>query len=199
MKSLLLLCITSLSFELFAQTSETGITAAYENGSKHITIKWQHNNPSISGYVLQRSNDRIYWIEVTQVSFPVGSSYQFIRFTDRVAPTGKNFYRLKISFSNGINTVSTIVTAVVGNTHNNWIMYPVPVKDVLNLQYNGTQLIPGIIGITIERNNGMVFHRLRYASSSRDIQIPVSNLGRGMYYISIHINQQLVWRKAFTK
>jgi hypothetical protein len=78
-------------------------------------------------------------------------------------------------------------------------MYPVPVKEVLNHQYNGTQLIQGIIGISIERSNGMVFHRLRFASSSRLIQIPVGNLGRGLYYISMHINQQLVWKKAFYK
>lgn len=199
MKNFLLFCIICFPFRLWAQTTAVAITTANENGSKHIIIKWQHNHPAITRYLLQRSTDKLNWIEVTQVNFPAGSSYQFIRFTDREASIGKNYYRLKITFSNGTNTFSTTATTVVGNTKNNWIIYPVPVIDVLNLEYNGTQLIPGIIAITIERNNGMVFHRLRYASSSRFIQIPVENLGRGIYSISIHINQRLVWKKAFIK
>lgn len=199
MNNTLLGCFLLSQFSLFAQIPSTGITAVYENGTQQITIKWQHNNSAVVGYIIQKSENEVNWKELEKINLLSSLKYQFISFTDKNAFTGKNFYRLKLLFSNGAIGFSRVTTAIVGSSRNNWIMYPVPVKDVLNLQYNGTQLIQGIIGITIERSNGMVFHRLRYASSSRLIQIPVGNLGRGLYYISMHINQQLVWKKAFSK
>jgi len=78
-------------------------------------------------------------------------------------------------------------------------MYPQPVSNVLNLQYNGNAIIPGVITVFIQRINGQMYHQLRYASSTRFISIPVSNLGSGMYIVRIIINKQEVWNKKFVK
>ena len=79
-------------------------------------------------------------------------------------------------------------------------MYPVPVKDILNLQYNGSNLISGVISVSIQNmTTRQIFHKLRLASTNRFIQIPVSNLGRGLYIVSISIGNEIVWNQQFNK
>jgi hypothetical protein len=35
----------------------------YENGTQLITIKWQHNNSAVVGYIIQKSENEINWKE----------------------------------------------------------------------------------------------------------------------------------------
>jgi hypothetical protein len=81
----------------------------------------------------------------------------------------------------------------------NWSIYPVPVKDVLHLRYLGKEPIRRVINVVIRHLNGTVFHRLRYSSLSRYIQIPVNNLGSGTYDITIVINNKIEWHQRFVK
>jgi hypothetical protein len=92
------------------------------------------------------------------------------------------------------------VMVIIGETGNSWLMYPVPVGPVLTLQYNGTVAVTGVISIVIQSlASGTIFTRLRVASNTRLIQIPVANLGRGTYDIRIYINNQVVWNQRFIK
>jgi hypothetical protein len=81
----------------------------------------------------------------------------------------------------------------------NWTIYPVPVKDVLNLRYDGKEPLRGVINVIIRHINGRVFHRLRFASLNRNIPIPVNNLGSGTYDITIVINDKVEWYQRFVK
>ena len=82
---------------------------------------------------------------------------------------------------------------------NNWLMYPVPVRDELNLSYQGKEPIRGVINVFIRSINGRMFHKLRFASSTREIRIPVSNLGSGIYEINIVVNNKTMWNQRFVK
>jgi hypothetical protein len=82
---------------------------------------------------------------------------------------------------------------------NSWLMYPVPAGDVLNLRYQGVEPIRGVINVLIRHINGRIFHKLRFASTTRQIQIPVNNLGAGIYEIKIMVNDEIIWNQRFVK
>lgn len=200
MKNFLTVLLLILASASHAQLTSPGLTAVYEDKRQLVKLKWNHNDTRVYNYVLQRSDDNRTWLDIHQTLIRKPEENKFISYKDERPASGKNFYRLKAIFSNGVINYSPSLMVIIGKPGNNWIMYPVPVRDVLNLQYNGSNLIAGVIGITIQNvATRQVFHRLRMASTNRFIQIPVSNLGRGLYLISISIGNEIVWNQQFSK
>lgn len=177
-----------------------GLTAVYENKMQVVKLKWNHNDKKVKQYILQRSGDERTWTVIKSISVGEPNNNKFISYRDQNPEEGKNFYRLKTVLNDGTPEYSRTVMVIIGKPGGSWIMFPVPVRDVLNLQYNGTELITGVIGITIQNiATRQVFHRLRMASTSRFIAIPVSNLGRGVYFIRITIGNEITWNQRFSK
>lgn len=200
MKNFFTILLLILSVACHAQLISPGLTAAYEDKRQLVKLKWNHNDTRVYNYVLQRSADNKTWYDLYQILIRNPQENKFISYKDEKPASGKNFYRLKAIFSSGVINYSPSIMVIIGKPGNNWIMYPVPVRDVLNLQYNGSNLISGVIGITIQNvATRQIFHRLRMASTNRFIQIPVSNLGRGLYLISISIANEIVWNQQFNK
>ncbi|RYY47185.1 MAG: hypothetical protein EOO06_12930, partial [Chitinophagaceae bacterium] len=144
-----------------------GLTAVYENKQQLVKLKWQHNDKQVGRYSLQRSSDNNRWAEIYDIKMENPAHYKFISYYDNSVAAGRNYYRLKATLSNGSVEYTPPIMVIIGRPGNNWLMYPVPVRDVLNLQYNGNALITGVIGVTIQRMNGQVYHQLRFASSTR--------------------------------
>ena len=89
---------------------------------------------------------------------------------------------------------------VSGNTDNAWLIYPVPVGTVINLQYNGNDAIEGIITVFIQSvTSGTIFTRLRLASTTRKITIPITNIGKGTYDVRIYVSNKIVWNQRVIK
>ena len=176
-----------------------GLTAVYEHQRQVVKLKSNHNDKRVIAYILQRSADNNSWTAIQQLSIANPQQYQFITYADKKVAAGKNYYRLKILLANGSAEFTASIMVIIGQPGNNWLIYPVPVKDILNLQYDGNALIPGVIAVFIQNINGRLFHKLRYASSTRQIHIPEDNLGRGTYDIRIVINEEIVWNQRFVK
>ena len=86
------------------------------------------------------------------------------------------------------------------NTENAWLIYPVPVGPVINLQYNGNHTIEGVITVFIQSvTSGTIFTRLRLASTTRKITIPITNIGKGTYDVRIYISNKIVWNQRVIK
>ena len=88
---------------------------------------------------------------------------------------------------------------ITGSPNFKWVMYPVPVKDLLTLQYKGTEPIKGTITVLIQRETGKLLTRLRFSSLTTVIKIPVSYLGRGIYDIRIIVENEIMWNQRFIK
>ena len=89
---------------------------------------------------------------------------------------------------------------IQGNTENKWLMYPVPVGDILNLQYAGSGALQGVITVLIQSiSSGTIFTKLRLASTSRNIQLPMTNIGKGIYDIRIYVGNHVIWNQRFSK
>ncbi|RYY71406.1 MAG: hypothetical protein EOO13_03290 [Chitinophagaceae bacterium] len=199
MKTLLAIFLLSLAQLKSNSIISPGLTAVYEHKQQLVKLKWQHNDKQVSRYILQRSADNNRWTDLYEARLDQPAYYKFISYYDNQVQSGRNYYRLKAILSSGSQELTASIMVIIGKPGNSWLMYPVPVKDVLNLQYNGNALITGVVGVVIQRMNGQMYQQLRYASSTRLIQIPVGNLGSGTYDIRISVNNKVVWNQRFIK
>ncbi|MEJ7611699.1 MAG: hypothetical protein WKF88_11020 [Ferruginibacter sp.] len=200
MKNLFFVIVmTALSAVGHTQGNPT-LTAIFEKEKQAIKLRWQHQDPAITSYVIQRSSDNVFFSDVYTKHMTGIETGELLKFSDRKTQKEKNYYRLKIFRGSRLYETTLSVMVISGNTENGWVIYPVPVGPVLNLQYTGSGAIEGVISVTIESvASGKVFTKLRLASTSRNIQIPVSNIGNGLYDIRVYVGNEIKWNQRFVK
>lgn len=173
--------------------------AIYLEASNQVRLNWDKSEPDIRKFTLQLSTDQKSWIDIAQQNVSDYSAMQQFQFIHREPNSGNNFYRLKILRSNGTSNFSTIIQVNTKST-TNWVMYPVPMGNYLTLEYKGSKKITGVINIFIAlTSSGKIFNRMRCSTLNRVIQIPVGNLGAGIFDISIVINDEITWHQRFVK
>lgn len=175
-----------------------GITAVYDPKKKTVNIKWQQKTSGIKTFIVQRSDDNFNWTDIARMENAQFSGAKAWQYADINPGEGENYYRLQCIAPNGRSEYSTSVMVMTSGAHN-WVMYPVPVRDVLTLQYRGTEKITGVINVQIQNIQGTILTRLRCASNNTVIKIPVNNFGKGIYDIRIMIADEIVWNQRFVK
>jgi hypothetical protein len=174
-------------------------TAVFDAGKNAVLIKWQHKPADIKTYIIQRSQDNSSWADIALQGILQNAETRSFYFEDKHPPAGENYYRLKCISNNGEIEYSLPVMIIIASPKASWIMYPVPVTDLLTLDYRGAEPIKGVINIFIFQSSGRVLTKLRCSSLNKVIQIPVSNLGKGIYDIRIIIEGDIVWNQRFIK
>ena len=198
-KPFLCTCCIAASLYLFAAKITPGITAVYDAKKKAVNIQWQQKQAGIKSFVIQRSVDNSTWADIAfqgTVNFEAAKTYQFM---DYKIAAGENYYRLKCVNEQGQTEYSPSVMVITGASENSWIMYPVPVRDVLTLQYKGAQKLMGVVNVFIHNITGRIITRVRSSSVNTVIRIPVDNLGSGVYDVRIIIEDEVVWNQRFVK
>lgn len=176
-----------------------GINVVYDAGKKAVNIQWQQQVSGIKTFVVQRSANNSSWTDIAfqgVSNFNPAKTYQYL---DYKAITGQNYYRLKVITEKGMEEYSASVLVINGAVAANWVMYPVPVKDVLTLQYKGIKKLTGVVNVFIHNVTGRIITRVRSASLNTIIRIPVDNLGSGIYDLRIIIENEVVWNQRFVK
>ncbi len=186
-----------VSAKSYANTTPV-LTAVYDVKMKAVVIKWQQKTAGVKRFIVQRSDDNFNWEDIARVENPQNNGLKIWQYNDVKSDGGENYYRLQTVATSGQTTNSGSVMVITGGTHT-WLMYPVPVTDVLTLQYKGAEKITGVINIIIQNMQGYVLTRLRCASNTVTIKIPVNNLGKGVYDIRITIANEVVWNQRFVK
>ena len=181
-----------------ASNTSPAITAAYDAKKKTVLVKWQQKNSGIKTFIVQRSGDNFNWTDIARMENIQFSGAKAWQYADLNPRTGENYYRLQCIAPNERTEYSTSIMVITGGTHN-WVIYPVPVNDVLTLQYKGVEKIAGVINVHLQNIQGTFTNRLRFASNTTRIKIPVSNLGRGMYDVRIIIEDEIIWNQRFVK
>lgn len=197
-KTLFAVILITILCSFWNPKTAPGITVVYDAQKKIVTIKWQQKLPGIKTFIIQRSADNSNWADIAlqaTVNFNPNKTYKYL---DRKPADGENYYRLRCITDKGQTEYSASIIVVTGN-NNNWVMYPVPVKDVLTLQYKGREKITGVVNVFIQSMSGQMLKRIRSASLNTIIQIPVDNLGKGIYDIRIVIENEIVWNQRFIK
>ena len=189
-----------MAAHFISSAQNPSLTAIWEKDKNDIKLRWQHPDERITSYVVQRSSDNVFFTDVCIRQTTGIRTGELLKFSDENISAEKNYYRLKIFRGSGMYEATLPVMVVTGNTQTGWIIYPVPVQSVLHLQYSGSGPIEGVIAVTIQSvASGTVFTRLRVSSNNRNIEIPVSNLGKGLYDIRVYIGDEIKWNQRFVK
>jgi len=200
MKSILsTLIVCCLNITCFAENINPNLTAEYNTKKKVVLLKWQNTDDRVTGYILQRSDDNKIWKDIYTLESASFSKKKQEKFSDEYPEPTKNYYRLKIEVDNKNIEYSPSIMVIIGNPLDSWTMYPVPVRDVLNLQYTGSESIKAVVSVFIQNMSGYILTRRRFSSLGRTIQVPVDNLGRGIYDVRIVINDEVIWNQRFVK
>jgi len=173
-------------------------TVVFDTRTNAVIVSWKHDATETGTYLVQRSADNSSWGDIALQGVPLDLTNRSFSFTDKKPSPGKNYYRLKFIAVNGEVEYGPPVMIIIPAA-NNWVMYPVPVTDLLTLEYRGSEPVKGVINIFIQRNTGTIITRLRSSSLNKVIQIPVSNLGKGIYDIRIIVNGEISWNQRFIK
>jgi hypothetical protein len=199
MKFILHIAFFFINTSCFAMAVSTNLTAVYDQQKKQVKLKWQNIDARVVAFVLQRSADNNRWADLCKIEAADFSNTKIEKYTDQHPDPAKNYYRLKAILDNNKAEWSASIMVVMGQSTNSWIIYPVPVTTVLNLQYTGSETITGVISVFVQNTQGRIFNRLRTSSLNRNIQMPVANLGKGIYDVRIMINDEIVWNQRFVK
>jgi hypothetical protein len=176
------------------------LTATYEKDKRAVLLQWQHFYKNAVSYTLQSSRDNTFFTDIftkqnTNIYFK-----NIISYYDKTITGEKIYYRLKINLNNSLFETTLPITVTLNVTENTWLIYPLPAREFLHLKYIGNGTIDGVISIYIQRiNSGVIYSRLRLASNTKNIIIPITNLGSGIYNIHASIGNRAGWNQQFNK
>jgi hypothetical protein len=188
-----MLCYQSIN------AASPNLVAVFDQPKKVVKLSWQNNDANVTRFILQRSADNIHWVDLYQADLQKLADKSVIKYTDRFPDMAKNYYRLKMVATNAAQAYSAAIMVIMGNAKESWVMYPVPVGAVLNLQYTGSEQIKGIISVFIQNSQGKILGRYRFSSLNRLLNLPVTNLGKGLYDVRILVGDDIVWNQRFVK
>ena len=191
--------LIGLNFSSFSSSQLPEFTAVYNSRKKVVVIKWQHVSSAVKVYVLQRSKDNKTWTDIALQQTNEAVKSRDFYFEDRTFAEGENYYHLKYIYTDGKTANTGNIIVLIGSSTNNWAMYPVPVTSLLTLEYRGSEPIRGVINVIIQQPTGRVFTKLRCASSTKQIKIPVDNLPKGIYDVRIMVQDEIIWDQRFVK
>ena len=194
--SLMLACFTTS----VAQVCQLNVQ--YDVRTSRVSLDWNMiNHPVKTTYILLRSTDTKKWIEVvTDKVLRNYSEEDIFDYDDKVDRNEKYFYQLKIiDAGNKTIALSNTVTISTEADKSSWAIYPNPVNDVLNLVCEGSNIIKGVINVTVQDITGKIVIRFRAASTNRRLEIPVTQLRKGTYIVQILIMNEMVMNQKFIK
>ena len=179
--------------ELKAQAPITplNLTAISETSSR-IRLNWQDESSNETYFVVERAQN-------TDDNFvivdSVGTDTTEYLDTD-LNPETTYFYRIKAinssgasPYSNTIGASTVPVTSLdVPRLETTLKVYPVPVQDYLNIDLNH----PQPLGYTLVALSGKVLQR---GQVEKNTYLDLSNLPKGMYFLSIRVNDRRIVKK----
>jgi len=198
-KTLLVVTLLGIQYHGFGANSLPALTAGFDSRKNAVVVKWENNSTDIKTYILQKRINNSGWSDIAVEDPDQHKATVPFYFEEKKPAGGEYYYRLKCILYNGKTIYSLAILVIIPASTAGWVMYPVPVKDLLTLEYRGAENIKGVINVFIQQSSGRVITRLRSASVNRIIKIPVDNLGKGIYDIRIVVLGNIVWNQQFVK
>ncbi len=185
-------------FTNFLSSAETDVNfnASYEPSSASIIIRWQNNPEKIRSFTLQKSYDNVRWQDIHTLPRSAFGTKTQEKFEDR-NPGKQNFYRLKMDYGN-IISYSDIIMIQPGASFKTWKLY-YPGTNFIYLEYQGARTIEGVISVYVRNLSGNALVRKRFSPMDRKLAVPIDNLGRGIYIVSIVLGNETIWSQQFSR
>ena len=148
-------------------------------GSAGNLVSWTAGANNVANdFIVQRSSDGNNWQDLTTVTAVAGSTESY-SFTDADAPSGAEYYRLKLvndDGSVGYSIIAVVATRIQPNIH----FYPNPFQDMINI----SALTP-FHHVSLTDISGRTLWVKEYASGINSVQIPSAALPQGLYFVSV--------------
>jgi hypothetical protein len=163
-----------------------------------VTLNWQTAEEiNTSHFNVQRSTDGANFSNVGNVTAKGtgGQSYGFADNIDNLR-ADKVYYRLQLMDKDGKFSFSKIIPLALDLFAGNIKTYPNPVKDQLYILFNAQNA--GKATIRISDAAGKIVHTETVSTSSNAINVNVSRLGKGIYYVQL-ITDKGIQRTQFMK
>jgi hypothetical protein len=159
-------------------------------------IDWKVATPISNGdyFEVQFSSDAILWSAIGKIKID-NTNIEWFHFLHKEIPTGALYYRIKQVDQNGQNIYSKIVMIKKGVSANNYIIYPNPSKNIINISSN--EIVGG--EAKIDMSNLLGEHIGFYKMHSKHFEINTSILANGTYILKITDKQSSHIRKVVVK
>jgi hypothetical protein len=158
----------------------TAFTATKQGSSS--LLEWSTSDQTgFSRFDIEMSGDGVHFSTIATVGASTNSGAY--TFTDSKPLQGKNYYRLAMVDLDGTvaySGIRTLAFDVSDNPAVSFHVYPNPVTDRLHLAFTH---VPGKVNIRLFDTRGQVVRTLTTTSASVDI--PVSDLTKGIYIVGI--------------
>lgn len=158
--------------------------------ANNIKLNWQTiTEQNTSHFEIERSTDGNNYTTIGQVAAAGNSSDKLnYTFTDTRPAAGTNFYRLRMVDLDATATYSRIV--VVRNENMQHIeIFPVPAKDVLQVQIPASQNGQATVTITDMAGKIMQTRTQALSTGTNAVSLPVLSLPAGMYWLTVANNE----------
>ncbi|MEO0473825.1 MAG: T9SS type A sorting domain-containing protein, partial [Bacteroidota bacterium] len=164
-----------------------------------VLLEWQtEREQNSSHFEIERSLDGQAFSQLGQITAAgFSASTQQYQFTDPEPRTGRLFYRLKMVDLDGSFSFSQIRELQV--TATSFRLYPNPFTDKLMVQM---ELMPDIdedIDLAIFDQLGRQVLAKRVSPDQQSIEVRLSSISKGMYYLQITQQDQLLFRQSIFK
>ncbi|MBL0056190.1 MAG: hypothetical protein IPP31_08295 [Chitinophagaceae bacterium] len=192
-------CLAFLLDPAVALENGFEINGTYDAMAKTVEIRWKNNEPGAVRFILQKSYDEKGWINLDTLYNSTDFNQQMILWEDRNPSPGGFLYRLVTEVDEANFSLSKPVYIVVSPFKYSWNSIPTARKGILKLKYSGEGIIGGVINFFIQTPSGRVLLRSRFSSFTDQIEVPVANLGKGTYILSMFVEGDLIWRQKLIK
>jgi len=157
-----------------------------KDANNTVNLQWSATNEADSiGYEIERSTDGVNFISAATVNQGSKSdSLQQYLFNDNKPFQGVNYYRLKQSTADGRVIYSKVVSVVLDKTGVQYVVYPNPAKYkttlriLANMKQANVRLIDAL-------GRKVFLKSYDILNIGQEIQIPLSGLSRGVYFLTL--------------
>ncbi len=163
-----------------------------------VKIKWETASEiDNSHFVIEKSTDGRNFREIGTV-MGNGTSYQLnnYTFTDDAPAKGINYYRLKQVDFDGRFEYSKVVSVRFGRGEEQMLLYPTLAAEEIQLRFPNSTEVEGTIQFFDQV--GHLAKTLAFESDIFELQIPISELASGHYFVKIQ-NGLVIETLRFTK
>jgi len=179
----------------------TSFTAV--NNNSNVKLQWQTQYEQNSKhYIIQRSTDGINFTDIDNVSAAGNSSVPLsYNYNDMLPAVLQNastiFYRLQTVDIDGQYSNSQVVAIHLNKKDIQLLIFPNPVKEVLQVQTNG-MAGPSILSITDASGRQLYVRDIVLEQGSNSMPVNISQFSNGIYYIRLS-NGKNSFVKQFAK
>lgn len=159
--------------------------------AEEVLLNWKVGKEiNVVSYQVEHSKDNIKFSKLSVATATNSHTYNWLHTTPVI---GINYYRLKITNTDGSVTYSSIQKVKFGK-NTNLTVYPNPVKDIITIRLT-TDMIDESATISLLSVDGKVLNKKWIKALSQTETMDVSSYPEGQYIIRIGTNNKTIVRK----